>query len=167
MPDPVTHLSLGFVIARHFFKDHKPLFLCSCMAPDIDGLIGLVYLFFVVPANTPTIEMKRIFETFHPSLPASLFFLPVFVWLLIIVFRTLNRKWVPAAFSRAYLLVLTAVSLHLGLDLLMTGNRPFWPLSIEAGLGVIPYSHWGVVVPMTIGLALVAIDWVFFKPGKK
>lgn len=136
------------------------------MAPDIDGLVALIYMFFALPADTPAAELKRIFELFHPSLPGSVFFLPIFVLLLLGFFRVINRKWVPAHFGKAYGLVLTGILLHLGLDLLMTGNRPFWPLSFEAGLGIIPYSHWGVLVPMALGLALVTIDLILFKPGK-
>ena len=167
MPDPITHLSLGFFVARRFFRDHKILFLCSCMVPDIDGLVGLLYIFFFLPDGTSREEMGRVFELFHPSLPASLFFLPVFVLFVIWAFRLINKKIVPVSFKKAYLLVLTAISLHLGLDLMMTGNRPFWPLSIEAGLGIIPYSIWGQLVPMGLGIVLVVTDLVWEKMRNK
>ncbi len=166
MPDPVTHLSFGFFVARRFFREYKILFLCSCMVPDIDGLVGLIYIFLFLPDDTPRDEIGRVFELFHPSLPASLFFLPVFVVLVIWAFRLVNRNLVPVSFKKAYLLVFTAISFHLCLDMMMTGNRPFWPLSIEAGLGIIPYSRWGLFVPMGLGVLLVASDLVLEKLGK-
>lgn len=163
MPDPITHLTIGFVAARHFFNDYKILFLCACMVPDIDGLFGLLYIFFFLPEGAPGERMAEVFEAFHPSLPASLFFLPFFAAIVVFLFRWVKPGWVPVSFKRAYLLVLTAILLHLGLDMLMTGNRPFWPLSFEAGLGIIPYSIWGVFVPMVVGVSLVILDWVFSR----
>ena len=167
MPDPVTHLSAGFIFARHFFKEHKILFLCSCMIPDIDGLVGIIYIYFALPSGPPESEIKRVFELFHPSLPASFLFLPFLVILVIYTFKLINKKLVPSNFIEAYVLVLTAILLHLGLDLLMTGNRPFWPLPFEAGLGIIPYSTWGVLIPMLTGLSLVSIDLIFTKFRQK
>ena len=157
MPDPVTHLSLGYIVARHLFRKNKVFFLCATMIPDIDGLL------FTGSYETGKRLFKETFERFHPSLPASLFFLPFFALLVVYIFKLINRKLVPEPTSRAYILVLTAILLHLGLDMLMTGNRPFWPLFLEAGLGIIPYSIWGVVIPMLTGLILLGIDLLLFR----
>ncbi|MBU2509846.1 metal-dependent hydrolase [bacterium] len=163
MPDPITHLSIGYIVARHCYKDNKTLFLCSTIIPDIDGLTGLVYIFLVLPSGSSPDEMARVFQLFHPSLTASLFFLPVFAYIILLAFRLVNRKLVPQATAKAYRLILVAILIHLGLDMLMTGNRPFWPLAFEAGLPVIPYSIWGTIVPMIVALTLLAGDLLFLR----
>lgn len=163
MPDPVTHLSVGYVVARHLFRKHKPLFLFSTMAPDIDGFVGLVYIMIVYPMDTPRAELKAVFEIFHPSLPASLFFLPLFGLIILAIALRIRPTSVPVQRSNAFLLVVTAILVHLGLDMLMTGNRPFWPLKIEAGLPVIPYTSLGSLLTVSIALLILFLDLVIFR----
>lgn len=167
MPDPVTHLSVGFVVARHCCRDYKVLFLCSSILPDIDGLIGLIYIFLFLPSGMTSTEIVDVFEAFHPTFSASLLFLPFFVGLILVAFRRLTPGLVPVSGRLAYALILLAILLHLGLDMLMTGNRPFWPFPMEAGLSVIPYSIWGQVIPAVAGITLVVCDLLLFPAGKK
>ncbi len=168
MPDPVTHLSVGFVVARHCCRENKAFFLCCSIIPDIDGLIGLLYMFFFLPSGMPSSEIKAVFESFHPSFSASFLFLPFFAGLILVISRRTVPGWMPPSMKKSYALILLAILVHLTLDMLMTGNRPFWPLPLEAGLSVIPYSNWGIFVPMVTGISLVVADLILFpdKSGK-
>ncbi len=163
MPDLITHASIGFIVARHFFKGHKPLFILSSMAPDIDILVGITYLTTTQPFDIKHEEAEAILTAFHPSFSASFFFLPLFVLLLILTFRLIKKNMVPSKFKQSYILVTAAILVHLGLDLLMTGNRPFWPLSFEAGLGVIPYTSFGATVTVIVALLLLFLDLLFYR----
>lgn len=166
MPDPFTHLSIGYIVARHCYRENKTLFLVSSIVPDIDGLVGLIYIFLFLPSGIPSDEFIRVFEVFHPSLTASLFFLPFFVLIILAVSRLVDTKLAPQSTLKAYWMVFLAVTIHLGLDMMMTGNRPFWPLAFEAGFNVIPYTTIGKVVPMTLALVLLIGDLILFRSDK-
>lgn len=163
MPDPLTHASIGFIVSRHFFPRHKRMYVCSALIPDIDGLVGIIYIISTKSGNLSRNEFAEIFSAFHPSIPASLFFLPIFALAVVLLFRMVRRKWVPREFNRAYLLAISAISVHLSLDMLMTGNKPFWPLKIEAGLGVIPYTSTGATITVCIALGLLVLELSIFQ----
>ena len=163
MPDPITHFSISYIVARHFFKDHKRLFIGSALIPDIDGLVGIGYIMLTKSRDLTRAQFAEIFSAFHPSVPASLFFLPFFTLLVLLGFRAFRRSWVPPDFRSAYLLVISAILVHLGLDMLMTGNKPFWPLQIEAGLGVIPYTTTAAITTVCIAVTLLGLDLFWFR----
>ncbi len=163
MPGPVTHLSIAAVVGRHAFRGYLPLVLFSTMAPDIDGLAAFVYILFTNPFHTTMEEGQRIFTAFHPSFSSSLLVLPFFAIVFYLLFRLIKPRWTPERFWHGYFIVLAAMLVHIGLDLLMTGNRPFWPFPLEAGLGVIPYTTAGSVVPPFVAALLLALDILVFK----
>jgi membrane-bound metal-dependent hydrolase YbcI (DUF457 family) len=163
MPDPLTHASISYIAARHLFPRHKKLFVCSALMPDIDGLVGIIYIISTKSDDLSKGEITEIFSAFHPSIPASLLFLPFLTLAVVLLFRLARPSWVPTGLKSAYLLVLSAISVHLGLDMLMTGNKPFWPLPFEAGLGVIPYTAAGGIITVCIALGLLVLDLVWFR----
>jgi membrane-bound metal-dependent hydrolase YbcI (DUF457 family) len=167
MPEPVTHLTVTAVIGRHSVREYLPLFLLSTLTPDIDGLLAFIYIFMTNPWNTTWAEGARIYTLFHPSFSASLFFVPFFALVVLGGFRLYKPDWTPTSFRKGYLIVLSAILIHLGLDMLMTGNRPFWPLPLEAGLGIIPYTRLGAILPPVIGLTLLTLDLLIFRKPVK
>ena len=158
MPDPLTHASVSLVIARHGFKDHKLLFVLAGLSPDIDVFIGGVYILIwgPWPASVPDFFHQSLI--FHPGLSAAIWFMPVYCLILSWVFRKLGRRAAEKPFSRIYTLVVTGMLVHLGLDFLMTGNRPFWPLDVTAGFDVLPYSPVGQLFTMTAAAGLLIVD---------
>ena len=97
---------------------------------------------------------------FHPSLSAAIWFIPIYSALLAWGFRRIDKKAATAKFSRIYGVVL-AGALHIGLDLLQTGNRPLWPLEITFGLDVLPYSAAGRGWTMIVAIGMLIVDSVF------
>ena len=158
MPDPLTHASVSLVIARHGFKNHKLLFVLAGLSPDIDVFIGGVYILLSGswPASVPDFFHQSLI--FHPGLSAAIWFAPIYCLILSWVFRKLGRRAADIPFSRLYALIGTGILVHLGLDFLMAGNRPFWPLDIAAGFDVLPYSPAGQLFPMTAAAGLLIID---------
>lgn len=167
MPEPVTHLSIAAVIGRHSVSRYMPLFLLSTLTPDIDGLLAFIYIFMTNPWGTTMAEGARIYTLFHPSFSSSLFFVPVFALVVLGGFRLYKPEWTPESFWKGYLIVLSAILVHLGLDMLMTGNRPFWPLPMEAGLGIIPYTRLGAILPPVTGLLILGLDLLIFRSAGK
>lgn len=167
MPDPISHLCIGYVFSFHFFRKYRTVFLLATIAPDIDGLIGLIYIYF----NRSSIQTYErgieIFNQFHPSLPTSLFFLPVFPIVLYFLFRIIKKSSVPKNFLHAYILFFSAVLLHICLDLLMTGNKPFWPFPLEAGLEIIPYTVYGSIFTPVIALLILTLNQLVFQYKQK
>ncbi len=140
MPDPISHSCISYVVARHALPRHKLLFVLSGLSPDIDVPVGALYCLLTGPPPESLLDFARQSLIFHPSLTASLFFAPVLALLLVGFFRLVIKNHLPDSFQRTYGIILCGIGLHLALDLLQTGNLPFWPLKIEAGIGVIGYT---------------------------
>jgi len=157
MPDPITHISISFIFARQWFREQKFLFVLAALSPDIDVAVGGVYVLLTGPWPTSLADFAQKSMIFHPSLTAAIWFIPVYSALLALVFRRVNKKAATAPFSRIYTIVLSGAFLHIGLDLLQSGNRPLWPLEVTLGLDVLPYSPvgrlWTIIV--AIGLLIV------------
>lgn len=167
MPDPVTHTCLSLVLARHLFREHKGLFVLAGMSPDLDVAIGGVYLLLTRPLPSSIYDFTQESLIFHPSLTAAIWFLPIYAILLSWVFRRFNQRAQTAAFRQIYTIVLCGMLFHIGLDLLQTGNRPFWPLAWEAGLGILPYTTAGFLWPLAGSIALLIADLAasYFLPA--
>jgi len=86
---------------------------------------------------------------------------------MLMFFRLVKPSMVPAEWKKGYLIVLAGVVLHLGLDLLQTGNRPFWPLSIEAGIDILPYSARGRGITLAIAAGALLADVFLFDRLRK
>lgn len=158
MPDPFTHASISYVIARHGFKDHKLLFVLAGLSPDIDVFIGGVYILLSGPWPASPADFFNRSLIFHPGLSAAIWFVPVYCLILSWVFRKYDRRAAEKPYSRIFTLVGAGMLLHLGLDLLQTGNRPLWPLDVTAGFDILPYSPAGRFVTMTAAVGLLIID---------
>ena len=136
MPDPITHTCLSVVLARHRFGEHKGLFVLAALSPDLDVVIGGVYILLTQPLPHSVSDFARASMIFHPSLTAAIWFLPIYGLLLSWVFRRFNRRAKKAAFQKIYTVVIWGMLFHIGLDLLQSGNRLLWPLSWEK----LPYT---------------------------
>jgi hypothetical protein len=51
-----------------------------------------------------------------------------------------------------------AILIHLLLDLMQTGNMPFWPLQFKAGLNMLPYDIPGRVATIPLSALIFLID---------
>ena len=167
MPGAITHCCISYVIARHFCRNHKTLLVLSGLSPDIDILAGSIYILTAGPLPGTAAEFARRSLIFHPTFTASLFFVPFFSLIMLMFFLFISRKMVPMDVKKGYGIVLAGVLLHVGLDMLQTGNRPFWPMKIEAGLKLIPYSVSGRILTTLIAVGLLALDVWLFNSVKK
>jgi len=163
MPEPITHACISYVVARHCCRQHKPLFVWSGLSPDIDVAIGGLYILIRGPLPGSIFEFAERSLIFHPTLSSSLFFLPFFPLLMLLFFRFVKPAMVPSDLRKGYLIVLAGVLLHLGLDMLQTGNRPFWPLALDAGFDILPYSAKGRGITLAIALGLLLVDIGLFS----
>jgi membrane-bound metal-dependent hydrolase YbcI (DUF457 family) len=163
MPDPVTHLCIAYMVARHFFKENKLLFLLATLSPDIDCLIGAVYILLTGPLPKTFTELVHRSLIFHPSLTGSFLFLPFFALAVLLFLSFIKRDIVPKSMKKGYVIVLAAILLHLGMDLLQTGNKPLWPLELEAGLDILPYSIEGRIITISCAVGLLFADRLLFK----
>ena len=167
MPGAITHCCISYVIARHCCRNNKTLLVLSGLSPDIDILIGGIYIAATSPLPGSAVEFARRSLIFHPTFSASLFFIPFFSLLMLMFFIFVGRKMVPLNIKKGYVVVFTGILIHVGLDMLQTGNKPFWPMEIEAGLNIIPYSVSGRGVTALIAMALLILDVRLFKSEKK
>jgi len=170
MPGAITHCCISYIIARHFCRNNKALLVLSGLSPDIDILIGGIYIIITGPFPVSAAEFARRSLIFHPTLTASLFFVPLFSLLMLMFFIFIGRKIVPLDIKKGYGIVLAGVLIHVGLDMLQTGNKPFWPMEIEAGLNILPYSASGRGMTVLIAVGLLMLDvWLFnsLKKGLK
>jgi len=158
MPDPITHTSISFIIARHWFRDQKGLFVLTALSPDLDVVIGGIFILLTGPFPASIADFTRASLIFHPGLTAAVWFTPFYSLLWSWGFRAINKRALEVDFSRIYTIAAAGVLLHLALDLLQTGNRPFWPLEIEAGLNLLPISPPGRILTITAALALLVLD---------
>lgn len=159
MPDPITHTSLSYVIARHGFREYKGLFVLSALSPDIDVAIGGIYILLTRPPASVDVFFQESL-IFHPSLTAAIWFIPLYGLMLSWVFRRFNQSARAATFKRIYKVVISGMLLHIGLDLMQTGNRLLWPLAWEAGFGILPYTVAGRIWPMVGAIGLLIVDTV-------
>ena len=160
MPDPITHTCLSFVFARHCFREQKGVFVLAAMSPDLDVVFGGVYVLLTRPLPPSVSDFTQESLIFHPSLTAAIWFLPIYSLLLSWVFRRFNRRAQRLPFGKVYMTVIWAMLFHIGLDLMQTGNRPFWPMAWEAGLGILPYTTAGFIWPLVGSITLVIVDSV-------
>ena len=160
MPDPVTHISASFIFARHWFKKQKLLFVIAALSPDIDVVVGGAFILLAGPFPTSLGDFAQKSMIFHPSLSAAIWFLPIYSVILAWGFRRIDKKAATAKFSRIYAVVLAGALLHIGLDLLQTGNRPLWPLEMMFGLDVLPYSPAGRFWTMIVAISMLIVDSV-------
>ena len=158
MPDPITHTCLSFVFARHCFRAHKGLFVLAAMSPDLDVAIGGLYVLLTRPLPASISDFTQQSLTFHPGLTAAIWFLPIYSLVLSWVFRRFNQRAGRAAFKRIYAVVISGMLFHIGLDLMQTGNRLFWPLAWEFGFDILPYTSAGVVWPLVFSITLLIAD---------
>ena len=158
MPDPVTHTCLSFVFARHCFRRQKGVFVLAAMSPDLDVALGGLYVLLAQPLPRSVGDFARESLVFHPGLTAAVWFLPIYGLLLSWVFRRLNPRTQAAAFKQTYTAVICGMLFHVGLDLLQTGNRPFWPMAWEAGFDILPYTTAGFVWPLVGAVTLLIAD---------
>jgi len=158
MPDPITHASLSLLFARYCFKDQKFLFVLAGLSPDIDVFIGGLFILLTGPWPASLTEFFERSLILHPGLSAAIWFVPIYGLMLAWAFRRLTKTAAALDFSRIYLLVLVGMLLHLGLDLLQTGNRPLWPLEMTAGLNVLPYTPSGRLWTMVTAVGLLILD---------
>ena len=158
MPDPITHASLSLIFARHCFRDHKSIFVLAALSPDIDVVVGGLFILLSGPwpASLPDFFEKSMI--FHPGLSAAIWFIPIYGLFLSWIFRKMPRIAAGANFNQIYTLVLVGMVLHLGLDFLQTGNRPLWPLDVTAGLNLLPYTPAGRFWTMTAAIGLSSLD---------
>jgi hypothetical protein len=157
MPDPITHVSISFIFANQLYREQKFLFVLAALSPDIDVAVGGAYLLLSGPFPTSLADFAHRSMIFHPSLTAAIWFAPIFSAFLAWGFRRLNKKAAAVQFSRIYTLVLAGVFLHIGLDLLQTGNRLLWPLELTFGLDVLPYSPVGRIWTMGVATGLLIV----------
>ena len=160
MPDPITHVSVSFIFARHLFRDHRLLFVLAALSPDIDVAVGGIFILLTGPLPTSLGDFAAKSMIFHPSLSAAIWFIPIYSVLLAWGFRRIDQKAATAKFSRIYGVVLAGTFLHIGLDLLQTGNRPLWPLEMTFGLDVLPYSPAGRAWTMIVAIGMLIVDSV-------
>jgi hypothetical protein len=158
MPDPITHATLAYVFARHSFKKEKFLFVLAGLSPDIDVIIGGIFILLSGPWPASWADFLNASMIFHPGLSAAIWFVPVYSLMLSWVFRKIGKKAAETNFSRIYTLVLVGMLLHLGLDFLQTGNRPLWPLDVTAGLDILPYSPAARFWTMMAAIGLLICD---------
>lgn len=163
MPDPITHASVSFVIARHWFRDQKCLFVLAALSPDLDVVIGGIFILLTGPFPRSIADFAQASMIFHPGLPAAIWFTPLYSLLLSWGFRAINKKAIEVNFSRIYTIVMAGVLLHIGLDLMQTGNRPLWPLEVQAGLDLLPVSLLGRIWTMTGAIGLLILDCAVFS----
>lgn len=121
MPEPLTHACVSLVVARHWCRDHKALFVWSGLSPDIDVVFGGLYILLSGPLPKSVVDFAQKSLIFHPTLSASLFFLPLFPLIMLMFFRLVKPSMAPAEWRKGYWVVLAGVVLHLGLDMLQTG----------------------------------------------
>ena len=162
MPDPITHTSLSIIFARHWFRDQKGLFVLAALSPDLDVVIGGIFILLTGPFPSSIADFTRASLIFHPGLTAALWFVPLHSLLWSWGFRAINKKAHEANFSRIYFIVTAGIFLHLGLDLLQTGNRPFWPLEVQAGFNLLPVSPLGRILTIAVAIALLVLDAMVF-----
>lgn len=160
MPDPITHVSLSYLVARRCFSDRKGWFVLAGLAPDIDVAIGGAYVLITRPLPRSVVEFARDSLIFHPGLSAAIWFLPIYSVLLAGLFSRLSSQKDDGSFMAMLKLVFAGMLLHIGLDLLQPGNRPLWPLEITAGVDILPYSPAGRLLTITAALVLVGVDRV-------
>jgi len=158
MPDPITHATLSYLVARHRFKNQKLLFVLAGLSPDIDVFIGGIFILLAGPWPASLADFLNESMIFHPGLSAAIWFVPIYGLMLAWVFRKIGKNAAETNFSRIYALVLAGMLLHLGLDLLQTGNRPLWPLDVTAGLDILPYSPAGRFWTMIVAIGLLIFD---------
>ena len=162
MPDPITHTSISFIIARHWFRDQKGFFVLTALSPDLDVVIGGIFILLTAPFPTSIVDFTQASLIFHPGLTAALWFVPFYSLLWSWGLRAINKTALAVNFSRIYTIATAGVLLHLALDLLQTGNRPFWPLELQAGLDLLPVSPLGRLLTIAGALALLILDAVLF-----
>lgn len=158
MPDPITHTCLSFVIARHYFSEHKGLFVLAALSPDLDVFIGGIYVLLTRPFPSSVSDFVRASMIFHPGLTAAIWFLPIYSLMLSWVFRKFNRRAQAADFRQIYCIVICGMIFHIGLDLMQTGNLLLWPLPWEAGVGILPYTTAGLVLPLAGSIVVLIVD---------
>jgi len=157
MPDPFTHVSISFIFGRQWFGEHKLLFVLAALSPDIDVAVGGAYLLLTGPWPTSLSDFAHRSMIFHPTLTAAIWFIPIYSALLAWGFRRIHKKAARVKFSRIYTVVLAGAFLHIGLDLLQSGNRPLWPLEVTFGLDVLPYSPTGRTWTMMAAIGLLIV----------
>ena len=167
MPDSITHASASYIFARHWFKEHKLLFVIAALSPDIDVAFGGAYILLTGPLPSSIGDFANKSMIFHPSLSAAIWFIPIYSALLAWGFRQVSKKAATVRFSRIYVVVLTGALLHIGFDLLQTGNLPLWPLDITFGLDILPYSPPGRFWTMIIAITILIIDSVIVYGFKR
>lgn len=160
MPDPITHASVSYIFARHCFRKHKLLFVIAALSPDIDVAFGGAYILLAGPLPSSIGDFTNKSMIFHPSLSAAIWFIPIYSAFLAWGFRRISIKAATVRFSRIYVVVLTGALLHIGLDLLQTGNRLLWPLDMTFGLDILPYSPAGRFWTMIIVIGILIVDSV-------
>jgi hypothetical protein len=158
MPDPITHASASYLFARHWFKKYKLLFVIAALSPDIDMVFGAAYILITGPLPSSIGDFANKSMIFHPSLSAAIWFIPIYSASLAWGFRRISKKAATVRFSRIYVVVLTGALLHIGFDLLQTGNRPLWPLDMTFGLDILPYSPAGRFWTMIIAVGILIVD---------
>ena len=163
MPDPITHISVSFVFARHFFNDHKRMFVLAALSPDIDVAVGGAFILLFRPMPTSLAEFAEKSMIFHPSLTATLWFIPIFAGLLSWGFRKIDQKAAKISFSRIYIVALVGMLFHIGLDMMQPGNRPLWPLDVTAGFDLLPISPVGRIWTMLGAISFLILDWIAFS----
>jgi membrane-bound metal-dependent hydrolase YbcI (DUF457 family) len=162
MPDPITHLTAGYLFSSAFFRSYIKLFLILSLFPDVDGIAALVYLMFIGSPDYTRADYIRIFEQFHPTFTHSLLFIPLLALLTALVLKRF-KAFKKDNFSKLSLIALLAFLVHFSVDMLQTGNKPFWPLETEMGLGLIPYGLTARIVTVSISLTLFAACFLFRK----
>lgn len=167
MPDPITHASASYIFARHWFKKHKLLFVIAALSPDIDVVFGSAYILFTGPLPSSIGDFVNKSMIFHPSLSAAIWFIPFYSAFLAWGFRRISKKAATDRFSRIYIVVLTGALLHIGFDLLQTGNRPLWPFDTTFGLDFLPYSPAGRFWTMIIAIGILILDSVVVSRFKR
>ena len=160
MPDPITHTCLSFVLARHCFREQKGLFVLAALSPDLDVALGGFYVLLTRPLPPSVSDFAQESLIFHPSLTAAIWFLPIYSLLLSWAFRRFNRRAQTVAFRQIYTAVIGGMLFHIGLDLMQTGNRLFWPMAWEFGFDILPYTTAGFVWPLVGSITLLIADSV-------
>jgi hypothetical protein len=160
MPDPITHISVSYIFARHWFRKHTLLFVIAALSPDIDVVVGGIFILLTGPLPKSLGEFANKSMIFHPTLSAAIWFIPIYCVLLAWGFRRFSKKAAIAGFRRTYIAALAGAFFHIGLDLLQSGNRPLWPLEMTLGLNILPYSLGGRVWTMIMAIGILIVDSV-------
>lgn len=160
MPDPITHTCVSYVFARHCFRNQKGLFVLAALSPDLDVAIGGVYILLTRPLPSSLSDFAQESLIFHPGLTAAVWFLPIYSLLLSWMFRSFCRRARAVAFRQIYTTVICGMLFHIGLDLMQTGNRLFWPMGWEVGFDILPYTTAGRVFPLVGSIVLLITDAV-------